>query len=327
MDSPARTSNRRAFLGSAGLMALAGLGLIPNTSAAKSAVKKGVDRRSNKRTADVSPAAIQRLRLPKSGELVPVIGLGTSRTFDVDPSAENTALVEVMQRFFAWGGSLIDSSPMYKRSEEVVGTLCKKVGRDDLFFATKVWTPEGKQAGIKQMERSQELMGAARFDLLQVHNLVDLKVQLQTLTEWKQQGRLRYVGVTEMKDFATVEELVTSDQLDFIQIPYSVNDRRVEERLLQACIDHGVAVLVMRPYERGRLFGAVKGKDLPEWAADFGATSWGQLFLKFILGHPAATLPIPATSKAHHLDDNMAAGLGAPLDEASRRKLIKILQG
>ncbi|NQU48954.1 MAG: aldo/keto reductase [Planctomycetes bacterium] len=326
MDSPGRTSNRRAFLGSAGLMALAGLGLIPNTSAAKSAVKKGDDRRSHKRTAEVSPAAIQRLRLPKSGELVPVIGLGTSRTFDVDPGAENTALVEVMQRFFAWGGSLIDSSPMYKRSEEVVGTLCKKVGRDDLFFATKVWTPEGKQAGIKQMERSQELMGTARFDLLQVHNLVDLEVQLQTLKEWKQQRRVRYVGVTEMKDFAKVEELVSSEQLDFIQIPYSVTDRRVEERLLPACMDHGVAVLVMRPYERGRLFGAVKGKDLPTWAADFGATSWGQLFLKFILGHPATMLPIPATSKAHHLDDNMAAGLGAPLDESSRLKLIKILQ-
>jgi aryl-alcohol dehydrogenase-like predicted oxidoreductase len=308
-------------------MALAGLGLFPNTSSAKSAVKKGDNRRFNKRTAEVSPSAIQRLRLPKGGELVPVIGLGTSRTFDVDPAAENAALVEVMQRFFAWGGSLIDSSPMYKRSEEVVGALCKRVGRDDLFFATKVWTPDGKQAGIKQMERSQTLMGTPRFDLMQVHNLVDLDVQLQTLKEWKQQGRVRYVGVTEMKNFAKVEELVGSDQLDFIQIPYSVTDRRVEERLLPACIDHGVTVLVMRPYERGRLFGAVKGKALPAWAAEFGAKSWGQLFLKFILGHPAAMIPIPATSKAHHLDDNMAAGLGVPLDKSSRQKLFQILQG
>ncbi|MCP4092918.1 MAG: aldo/keto reductase [Planctomycetes bacterium] len=270
--------------------------------------------------------AIRRVRIPSSGELLPVIGLGTSRTFDADPAAANENLVGVMQGFFDWGGSLIDSSPMYKRAEEICGTLCKKIGRKDLFYATKVWTKEGKEAGIEQMKRSAELMGTQRFDLMQVHNLVGLDVHMETLKEWRSNGRLRYVGVTEMRDMKKVEELVSSGVLDFIQIPYSVTDRRVEERVLPACIEHGVVVLVMQPYQRGKLFGVVNGKTVPEWAADFDANSWGQLFLKFILGHDAVTIPIPATSKPHHLDDNMGAGVGEPLDQEARAKLIKILE-
>lgn len=270
--------------------------------------------------------AIRRVRIPSSGELLPVIGLGTSRTFDADPAAENENLVAVMQRFLDWGGSLIDSSPMYKRAEEICGALCKKLGRNDLFYATKVWTKEGKQAGIKQMQRSAELMGTPRFDLMQVHNLVGLDIHIETLKEWRSSGQLRYVGVTEMRDMEKVEELVASGVLDFIQIPYSVTDRRVEDRVLPACVEHGVAALVMQPYQRGKLFGAVKGKPLPAWAAEFDADSWGQLFLKFILGHTAVTIPIPATTKAHHMDDNMGAGVGPPLDQEARAKLIKILE-
>lgn len=272
-------------------------------------------------------SAIRRIRIPRSGELLPAIGLGTSRTFDADPEAENQALVAVMERFFAWGGSLVDSSPMYRRAEAVVGTLCHKVGRADLFYATKVWTEEGKDAGIAQMIRSGELMGTKRFDLMQVHNLMDLDVQLATLKEWRAEGKLRYVGVTEMRDMAKVEELVASGVLDFIQIPYSVTDRRVEARVLPACIEHQVAALVMQPFRRGKLFSTVKGKELPGWASDFGAVSWAQLFLKFILGHEAITLPIPATSKPHHLDDNMAAGVGPVLDAEARKNLIALLEG
>ena len=216
---------------------------------------------------------------------------------------------------------------MYKRSEAVVGALCAQLGRDDLFYATKVWTKDGKQAGIDQMTRSEELMGAERFDLMQVHNLVGLDVHLATLKDWKASGRVRYVGVTEMRDYAKVEELVKSDVLDFIQIPYSVTDRTVEERVLPACIEHNVAALVMRPFQAGKLFKATKELALPGWAADFGANSWAQLFLKFILGHGAMTVPIPATSKPHHLDDNMAAGAGPALDAAARAKLIAILEG
>jgi len=185
------------------------------------------------------------VRIPRSGELVPAIGLGTSRTFDEDPTAENPDLVEVMLAFVDWGGSLVDSSPMYKRAEAVVGALCRTIGRTDLFYATKVWTKDGKAAGIAQMETSAELMGTPRFDLLQVHNLVDLDVQLGTLKEWRAAKRVRYIGVTEMRDFAKVEALVATGELDFVQVPYSVTDRRVEERLLPACIEHGVAALIM----------------------------------------------------------------------------------
>lgn len=272
-------------------------------------------------------SAIRRVRIPRTGELLPSIGLGTSRTFDEDPSAENADLVAVMGQFLAWGGSLVDSSPMYKRSEAVVGSLCKTLGRYDLFYATKVWTQEGKQAGIDQMHHSEELMGTPRFDLIQVHNLLGLDVQLETLHQWKDAGQLRYVGVTEMRDLEKVEELVTQGAVDFIQIPYSVTDREVEARVLPACIEHNVAVLVMRPFQSGRLFEAVKDKSLPAWAADFEAASWGQLFLKFILGHDAVTIPIPATSKPHHLDDNMAAGVGPALDAAARAELVKLVEG
>ncbi len=320
-------SNRRTFLAAAGALALGGSSIAGN-SRPNFAADRTTDAEFMAGTganADAYPTAIRRVRIPRSGELLPVIGLGTSRTFDADPKAENANLVDVMRRFYAWGGSLIDSSPMYRRSEEVVGVLNRAVGRDDLFYATKVWTDKGREAGIAQMHSSEKLMGTPRFDLMQVHNLVGLEVQLQTLREWKAEGKVRYIGVTEMRDFNKVEELVATGELDFIQIPYSVGDRRVESRVLPACIEHGVGVLVMRPYERGKLFGAVKGKELPGWAAEYGAASWGQLFLKFILGHQAVTLPIPATSKAHHLDDNMAAGLGPVLDSSAREKLAKLL--
>ncbi|MFT5732201.1 MAG: diketogulonate reductase-like aldo/keto reductase [Paracoccaceae bacterium] len=317
--------DRRTFLGAAAGVALTGA-LAP---AALGESRGTASSEAGSQAAEDGPqrSAIRRGRIPRTGELLPLIGLGTSRTFDVDPAADNPGQLAVLERFLDWGGSLIDSSPMYKRSEAVVGSLCAKLERSDLFYATKVWTDGGKQAGIEQMTRSEELMGPERFDLMQVHNLVGLDVQLETLKEWQASGRVRYVGVTEMRDYAKVEELVTSDALDFIQIPYSVTDRTVEARVLPACIEHGVGVLVMRPFQAGKLFRATKELELPGWAADFGASSWAQLFLKFILGHAAMTVPIPATSKPHHLDDNMGAGAGPALDDAARAKLVAILEG
>jgi diketogulonate reductase-like aldo/keto reductase len=309
-------SGRRNFIGAAASLALAG-SLAPLAQGSASDQDGEVVQRT----------AIRRLRIPKTGELLPCIGLGTSRTFDEDPAGDNPDLVAVMDGFLGWGGTLVDSSPMYKRSEAVVGALCKTLGRSDLFYATKVWTKEGKRAGIDQMAQSEKLMGTERFDLMQVHNLLGLEEQLETLQEWKASGRLRYVGITEMRDMDKVESLVKSDVLDFIQIPYSVTDRAVEQRVLPACIEHGVGVLVMRPYQAGKLFGLVENKQLPEWASEYGATSWGQLFLKFILGHTAATIPIPATTKPHHLDDNMGAGVGRPLDEPARKKLVDLVEG
>ena len=308
--------DRRTFLGAAATLAVTGgLGSLASAS------------QSEEQADQAERSAIQRVRIPSTGELLPCIGLGTSRTFDEDPAAENPGLVAVMERFLGWGGSLVDSSPMYKRSEAVVGALCNTLNRKDLFYATKVWTKEGKQAGIDQMQQSEKLMGTERFDLMQVHNLWGLEEQLETLAEWRASGRIRYVGVTEMRDFEKVESLIARGQLDFVQVPYSVTDRKVEERVLPACVEHNVAALVMRPYQSGRLFQETTGKQLPVWAADFGAASWGQLFLKFILGHDAVTIPIPATSKAHHLDDNMAAGVGRPLDEKARKALIGLLEG
>ena len=322
-EGPQKT-DRRTFLGAATGMALTGT--LASTLATTALANSAPSQKETMQEPAVMRSAMRRGRIPSTGELLPLIGLGTSRTFDVDPSGENPGQLAVMQRFLEWGGSLIDSSPMYKRSEAVVGALCARLQRSDLFYATKVWTPDGKQAGIEQMTRSEELMGTKRFDLMQVHNLVDLDVQLATLKEWKASGRVRYVGVTEMRNFEKVEELVVSDALDFIQIPYSVTDRRVEARVLPACIEHGVAALVMRPFQAGRLFGATKDRELPGWAADFDASSWAQLFLKFILGHEAMTVPIPATSKPHHLDDNMHAGVGPALDQAAREKLVSLFE-
>ncbi|QDU65171.1 aldo/keto reductase [Engelhardtia mirabilis] len=277
--------------------------------------------------ASATRVAIRRKRIPRSGELLPMIGLGTSRTFDVDPATVSADLVTVMGDFLDLGGSLIDSSPMYGQAESVVGELLRRVGRDDAFHATKVWTDKGREAGIEQMETSEQRMGTERFDLLQVHNLVDLEVQLATLREWKASGRVRYIGVTEMRDFEQVEKLIAGGEIDFVQIPYSLAEREVEARVLPAALDHGVAVLVMRPFQRGGLFEKVGERAVPDWATELGCRSWAQVFLKFLLGHPAVTCPIPATSKPHHLLDNMAAGVGPLPDAAWRERAIADVMG
>jgi aryl-alcohol dehydrogenase-like predicted oxidoreductase len=269
--------------------------------------------------------AIVRRRIPKSGELVPCIGLGTSKTLDVDPSGDLTELEAMMRRFLALGGSLIDSSPMYGRAEAVVGRLLERIGRDDVFAATKVWTDKGRDAGIEQMNASAKLMRAPRIDLMQIHNLVGYSTHLATLREWKKAGKVRYVGATEMKRFDEVERILKEDDLDFIQIPYSMVEREVEARVLPAARDHGVGVLVMRPFQRAGLFDKVEGKPLPDWAKEFDCSSWAQFFLKWVLGHPAVTCPIPATSKSSHVADNLAAGVGRLPDEAMRKRMLSVL--
>ncbi|MEZ5979691.1 MAG: aldo/keto reductase [Planctomycetota bacterium] len=209
---------------------------------------------------DDACAAVARRRIPSTGELVPCIGLGTSRTLDVDPNGDLGELVEVMRSFLAHGGSLVDSSPMYGKAEAVVGRLVERLGRDDLFFATKVWTDEGREKGIAQMEDSARLMGAQRIDLMQIHNLVGYATHLETLRRWKAEGKVRYVGATEMRNWKEVERIITEDGLDFVQVPYSMVEREVEQRILPAAKDHGVAVLVMRPFQRAGLFDKVEGR-------------------------------------------------------------------
>lgn len=270
----------------------------------------------------VSTSTMNTRPIPKTKEAIPVIGLGTWQAFDVDASGR-APLAEVVKQFFAAGGRVIDSSPMYGRSEGVVGDVLADLHAIGTpFVATKVWI-RGKREGIAQMEQSRKRM-RQRIDLMQIHNLLDWQTHLPTLREMKQAGTIRYIGVTHYShgELPQIERIMRSEALDFIQIPYNVADRAVEARILPAAADTGTAVLVMRPFEEGALFRQVKGKALPGWAADIDCTSWAQIFLKFIIGHPAVTCPIPATSDPKHLADNIKAGFGRMPDAAQRKAMI-----
>jgi diketogulonate reductase-like aldo/keto reductase len=271
------------------------------------------------RAADAK-AAIRRA-VPSSGELLPVIGMGTSRTFDVDPAAR-APLAGVMTEFIAGGGRIIDSSPMYGRAEEVTGALIEDSKATGLFVATKVWT-DGREAGIAQMEQSFARLGVARMDLMQVHNLKDWRTHLPVLREWKAAGKLRYVGITTSfaPQYAEFEAVMRAEALDFVQLNYSLGERDAEKVLLPLARERGMAVMVNRPFMRAELFKRVAGKPLPGWAAEIGCASWGQVFLKWIVGHPAVTCVIPASAKATNMRDNMAAGYGALPDEALRTRI------
>jgi len=263
--------------------------------------------------------------IPSSGEKIPVIGMGTARTFDVDIGDKlYPQLGEVQQLFFDHGGALIDSSPMYGNAEVVVGSLLQETdSKKALFAATKVWT-YGRESGMEQMSESMERMGVAVMDLMQVHNLRDWKVHLPTLRDWKEQGRIRYVGITtsSLRQFDSLAEIMEREPLDFIQLNYNIEVREAEKKLLPLAQDKGIATLINRPYKRGAVFGRVRGHDLPSWAAEFDCESWGQFFLKFLVSHPAVTCPIPATTKPHHMIDNMGAGFGRLPDANPRARMI-----
>jgi diketogulonate reductase-like aldo/keto reductase len=266
-----------------------------------------------------------RKAIPSTGELLPAIGLGTSRTFDVgDDQAALSELGEVLKAFFDNGGKLIDSSPMYGSAEQVLSTLLGRVNhRDRLFAATKVWI-DGEQAGIRQMENSLREWGIRRFDLMQIHNLRDWRTHLKTLKDWKARGKIRYIGITTShgRFHREMETIMRHEPLDFVQLSYNIENRIAEERLLPLAADRGMAVLVNRPFQRGELFRKARGKSIPKWAADFDCTSWGQFFLKFIVSHPAVTCVIPATAKVLHMQDNMVAGYGRLPDAAMRGKMV-----
>jgi len=238
-----------------------------------------------------------------------------------DPSAR-APLLQVLERFFAAGARLIDTSPMYTTAEGVLGELLTDEMHARAFLATKVWT-RSERAGIEQMSRSAQLLKTARLDLIQVHNLLDLDTQLKTLYAWKAAGRVRYVGVTHytVSAHADLARVLSSEKLDFVQFNYSPLTRAAEKRLLPLAAERGVAVLINRPFEDGALFQAVRGKALPAWAAEVDATSFGQLALKFIASHPAVTCIIPATGKLEHLEDNLAGGRGR-LPDARQREAI-----
>ena len=264
--------------------------------------------------------------IPSTGERLPVIGLGTSGVFDVgaDP-AERAPLREVLDILLASGGSLLDTAPMYRRAEQVAGDLIAAGQlRSRMFVATKVLA-RGREAGLEQIETSMRLLRSPKLDLVQVHNLVDTATQLATLRELKQQGRVRYIGVTHYTAAShdELERVLKKEQLDFVQFNYSIGAREAEARLLPLAAERKVAVLVNRPFEDGALFDRVRGKELPPWAAEIDCASWAQFFLKFIVGHPSVSCAIPATAKPRHMRDNAAAGHGRMPDAAMRERMAK----
>ena len=273
----------------------------------------------------MAAAMIQR-PIPRSEESLPVIGLGTWQTFDVGNDARARAqLKQVLSEFARLGGKVIDSSPMYGSSESVTGDLAAELQlHKQLFVATKVWT-RGRDAGIRQMEESFRRLRAERMDLMQVHNLLDWRTHLATLREWKEQGRVRYIGVTHYtaSAYSELAQVLASEELDFVQVNYSVAEREAERRLLPLAAERRVAVLINRPFAAAGLFKRVRGKSLPPWAKEIGCATWAQFFLKFIVGHPAVTCAIPATSKVEHLVDNMQAGVGSLPDQALRERMAK----
>ena len=274
--------------------------------------------------AAAQPAALLARPIPATGESLPVIGLGTWQVFDAGGDAGARApLREVLKLFFAGGGRMVDSSPMYGTSESVVGDLCAELMVcEPLFVATKVWT-SGRDEGVRQMETSFRRLRVEKMDLMQVHNLVDVETHSKTLADWKARGRVRYVGITHYTSsaYSEIEKWLKTGRYDFLQINYSLAERESERRLLPLARERKVGIVINRPFAEGAMFRRVRGKPLPEWAREIGAASWAQFFLKWILGHPAVTCAIPGTGRPEHMKDNLAAGLGALPDEAMRRRM------
>ena len=263
--------------------------------------------------------------IPSTGEALPVVGVGTWRTFDVGAKPTDRApLAEVLRILIEAGGSVIDSSPMYGAAESVVGDLLRgSRSRDKAFVATKVWT-SGRDAGAEQMQRSMARMAADPIDLLQVHNLVDWRVHLATLRAWKSEGRVRYVGVTHYTSTAydELEAVMRAEKLDFVQLNYALDDRIAEHRLLPLAAERGMAVIVNQPFGGGGLIRKLGGRPLPDWAGEIGCASWAQILLKFVLAHPAVTCVIPGTGRPEHMKDNVAAGFGIYPDAALRARMM-----
>lgn len=265
-------------------------------------------------------------KIPVSGEDLPVVGLGTWQTFDVGDNKDmRLQLSKVLSEMKALGGTMIDSSPMYGTSEQVVGDLCTELDiNDGFFYATKVWT-SGSQSGIDQMNASLQKMKREQLDLIQIHNLVDWETHIKTLRDWKSGEKIRYWGITHYTDASheTLIKLIKQEHPDFVQFNYSINERNAEKRLLDTARDQGIAVIINRPFDGGNLFRKIRGKQLPEWCTEIDINSWGQYFLKYILGYQAVNCVIPGTSNVRHLIDNMGAGFGLLPDNKDRERMIK----
>jgi diketogulonate reductase-like aldo/keto reductase len=268
---------------------------------------------------------LQKRAIPSSGEMLPVIGLGTYKGFDVGSKIKDRlALTGVLRTLFSYGGTVIDSSPMYGRAEGVVGDLLAETqAHGKAFLATKVWT-SGRSGGVDQMKRSMQLLRCQRIDLMQIHNLVDWRTHLATLRAWKDEGQIRYLGITHYSSSAypEMERIMRAETLDFVQLNYSLDDREAERRLLQLAAERGMAALVNLPFGQGRLFRKLRGTPLPAWIRETGCETWPQALLKFAIAHPAVTCVIPGTGNPEHMEQNCRAGLGPTLDESLRKRLV-----
>ena len=266
--------------------------------------------------------------IPSTGELLPVIGLGTSRVFDTNLSEKSlNPRKEIVKALLDHGGSLIDTSPMYGRAEEVTGKIAQDLKINDrLFLATKVWI-EGKEAGEIQMNASSKKLNKAVIDLMQIHNLLDWKTHIKTLYEWKEQGKINYIGISHFRSnaFSQIEKIITKERIDFAQFNYSIEEREAEKRLLPLCREKGVATLINRPFMRGKLFKAVARKKLPSWAYEYNVNTWSQFFLKFILANQAVTTVIPATSNPAHMIDNLIGGIGPIPEVGLQKKMVEVV--
>lgn len=269
------------------------------------------------------PHPLLRKPIPSSGEQIPVIGLGTARRYESPAPGQR----ETLARFAALGATVIDSAPVYGDAEAVVGSLIDELGsRDRLFLATKVST-SGREAGVRQIEHSFKRLRASKIDLIAVHNLRDTQAHLATLRELKMAGRIRYVGITTSFDrqYADFEQTMRREALDFIQVDYALDNRGAGERILPLAAERGTAVMVNLPFGRGRLFQAVRGKALPDWAADIDCASWPQFFLKYIVSHPAVTCAVPGMAKPEYVEDNLRAARGRLPDAAQRRRMESLI--
>jgi diketogulonate reductase-like aldo/keto reductase len=269
-------------------------------------------------------------KIPKTGEALPAVGLGSWQSFDIN-SSDETELAkakEVLKRFVELGGRVIDSSPMYGASESVLGELAAQLNiHKQLFVATKVWTT-GRDAGIRQMQESMKKLKVEKLDLMQVHNLLDTETHLATLRDWKKDGRVRYLGITHYNagGHAALEKIIKTGAVDFVQVNYSIAEREVEASLLKSAADNNTAVIINRPFAQASLFSRVRGKNVPDWASEFDCQTWAQFFIKYMLGHPAVTCVIPATRNVKHLEDNMSAMLGRLPDQKMRARMVEYME-
>jgi aryl-alcohol dehydrogenase-like predicted oxidoreductase len=284
--------------------------------------------RSARLLAQAAPL-IQR-KIPSTGESLPIIGIGTARRYEaITTEAERAPLREVLRQFKEMGGRVIDTAPSYGTAEMVVGDLVAELNiRESLFIATKLGA-HGRDAGIEQLEQSFKHLRTPRIDLIAVHNLQDTQTQLRTLRQWKQAGRVRYVGITTSfeRQHQEFEQTMKAEALDFIQVDYALDNRKADQRILPLAADRGMGVMINLPFGRGRLFTAVQGRSLPPWAREFDCTSWAQFFLKYIVSHPAVTCAVPGTAKSEYVADNLGAARGRLPDAAMRRRMESFIDG